>query len=252
MRNEVETRPRSLSNAHQSSSVLGAPLCLAHAQTAFDAGEPDETTNDHARAPTDHGKSAGIEPPITEISLSTLDRERIMSDARLRHHLCLDSHVTFQSYHGGSIGARKKAYAAKYWPAVAIELQFYLDEERDTKAESSDNPLNIPSRLRRVFETIREIIKTLVSRAKWSAIEARLDVGLLMQELKHGACDVVALGEWLGTLLQTSCSPSRDPLVTATIVSIQNAARKNDSQDLAGGIEGLFSVLETMKLVSRN
>ena len=69
-----------------------------------------------------------------------------------------------------------------------------------------------------------------------------------MQELAHGVCDIASLIEWLGNLLQQSCSPMRDPTVQAMVQRTQQAIREQDARELMEAVKDLFGLLECMKL----
>ena len=108
----------------------------------------------------------------------------------------------------------------------------------------------IPPRLVRMFNSIRKILKTLLSEEKWPALDGRLDVELLTQELRHGVCDFSALIEWLGFLLRASCSPHRDEELGNIISTMKRGVQVSDACVIAGGLQQFFDMLEMMKIVS--
>lgn len=199
----------------------------------------------------------GLDPPVTKASLGELDLVRIMNDPKLRHELNFEREVAFRPNLNGPKGEQKIRHAREYWEALVVELAVYMVRcHRLPPAVLSGwlvrpaSILDVRWRLPRLFETIRDILKTLVPAAEWAAVEQRLDVELLMQELDHGSCDLTALGEWLGKLLLGSCSPLRDPSVTEMVSKIKQGVALNDARILVDGLRLLFGVLETMKLVS--
>lgn len=201
----------------------------------------------------------GLDPPVTKASLGELDLARIMNDPKLRHDLNFEREVAFRPNLYGSKGKQKIRHAEDYWEALVVELAVYIVRcYRISKfpAVSSGwllRPTLISSvrwRLPRLFETIRDIVKTLVPAPELDAVDQRLDVDLLMQELDYGSCDLTALSEWLGRILLGSCSPLRDPSVTEMVSKIKQGVEGNDARTLVDGLKLLFGVLETMKLVS--
>lgn len=197
--------------------------------------------------------TASLEPPVTKTSLSELDIARILSDARLRHDLNFEKDVAFRPNYDGERGRRKKAVAKEYWAVLAVEFALYMERAacRDpTSLLEILAPLKVPQRLPKLFKTIQEILKTLVRGEDWIAVDQILDIDLLMQQLEKGICDLMGLSNWLGKILKGSCSPVRDPLVTNVVALICQGVQENDPVALVHGIEQLFGLLETMKLVS--
>ncbi|KAL8704926.1 MAG: hypothetical protein Q9201_001921 [Fulgogasparrea decipioides] len=161
----------------------------------------------------------------------------------------------------GTRGEQKKRDENLYFEALAIELEHYIIRQRSppslpshsqrnsaTRVHRSATLSSAPRRLPPMLVAIREIVKTLVPSDKWQTVDEQFDVDLRMQELDHGICDIAALIDWLGKLLLCSCSPMRDPLVTAMVARTQKAIITEDAQELIKSIRDLFGVLETMKL----
>jgi hypothetical protein len=103
-----------------------------------------------------------------------------------------------------------------------------------------------------MFETIREIMKTLAPECKWHAIDERLDAALLAQQLDNGVCDLVSLGDWFDELLRPLCSPERYPLFSMMISMIKRGMQTADAEIIVDGLKRLFSILEIMRLVSKS
>ena len=203
--------------------------------------------------------TTNIEPPITKSSLSELDLNRIIENPKLRHDLNFEREIAFRPNYLGEKGDEKKRSANAYWQELTTDLAYYIKRTpqayfnpADLPPDSSSPPTILPRlpRLPKMFCTIGEILKSLVPEAEWSSIDEALDVDLLLQELENGVCDLVGLSDWLGKLLMGSCSPCRDSQVINMVASIQEAASSRDAQRLVAGIDQLFGILETMKLVS--
>ncbi|KAI4201600.1 MAG: hypothetical protein LQ346_002137 [Caloplaca aetnensis] len=209
----------------------------------------------------DYMRGASVDPPVTKESLSELDLNRIVSDARLRHDLNFEHEIMFRPNTYGVRGLRKKQEEDQYFEALAIEIDYYLTRHKSYPMSPSRQssipmagmrgpvfPLEAARRLSRMLASIRDIVKILVPAAKWQAVDDQFDTDLRMQELEHGICNIAALIEWLGKLLLCSCSPMRDPLVKAMMAKTQSAIESNDVPQLVDAIKDLFAVLETMKL----
>ncbi|KAL8867932.1 MAG: hypothetical protein Q9174_005337, partial [Haloplaca sp. 1 TL-2023] len=217
---------------------------------------------------------AAISPPITKETLSELDLNRIVNDPRLRHDLNFEQEILFRPNTYGTRGEQKKRSENLYFDALALELDFYIRQQQRSYSTSSTSylppresttapygdisesqhhhhglyPTEAPRRIPTMLISIREIVKSLVPTEKHPAIDAQFDIELKMQELAHGVCDIAALIEWLGKLLQQSCSPMRDPTVVAMVQRTQQAIREQDARELMQAMKDLFGVLECMKL----
>ena len=197
--------------------------------------------------------TASIDPPVTKASLSELDITRILNDSRLRHDLNFERDVAFRPNYDGERGKRKKALAKDYWTALTVEFAFYIERARSSGSSCLlDNlaTLKLHWRLPQMFRTIKAILITLLRIEDRPAVEEVFDIELIVQQLEKGVCDLLGIANWLGDVLKGSCSPVRDTLVVSVIDQIRQAIHAVDPIGLARGIEQVFGVLETMKLVS--
>lgn len=204
--------------------------------------------------------SANVDPPVTVRSLSELDLVRIVHDPKLRHDLNFEREISFRPNIDSPRCQQKEAVANAYWEALTIEFALYIKYRHNLVSNRVSAPplpwisetLNsprLPMRLPRMFVTIRDVLKTLVPGAECSAVDQRLDVDLLMQELENGACDVKGLSNWLRQLLLGSCSPLRDTEVEKMANTVHEGVDKDDARILVNGLKVLFGILEIMKLV---
>ncbi|KAI4137909.1 MAG: hypothetical protein LQ341_004914 [Variospora aurantia] len=213
------------------------------------------------RDESDSIRIASLDPPVTKESLSELDLNRIISDARLRHDINFEHEIMFRPNTYGTRGARKKREEDRYFEALAVEFEFYIRRQicppsfpsrrasgRSTITPQTGIPSGAPRRVRRMIGCLQDVVKTLVPAAKWEAVDDQFDVDLRMQELEHGICDIGGLMEWLGKLLLCSCSPMRDAVVNAMMTKSLEAIGAQDAWRLVSAIKDLFGVLETMKL----
>ena len=208
-------------------------------------------------------RHAKLDPPVTKVALSELDLERIINNPKLRHDLNFDSIVAFRPNVDGSHSKRKAAEAKKYWDALAVELELYINRQGPTHQVtidrrhqktlcSSPNPLKaVLIRLPRMFVAIREILQTLIPQDQLFTIEVHLDMDMLGRELENGVCDFVRLIEWLGSMLIGSCSPLRDDLILSMTAELKRGVCSNDPQTIVGALRSLFGILEMMRLVRR-
>lgn len=205
-----------------------------------------------------HFCTASLDPPITKKSLSELELNKIVNDARLRHDLNFEHEIMFRPNTIGERGVNKKREEDLYFEALAVELKRYIEDPspspespnyRSTSKGKSDASTSPPERVPRMIVAIREVVKTLVPEVKWQMVDDQFDVDLRMQELENGICDMARLIEWLGEVLLCSCSPMRDPMVKAMVTRTREAISAQNVEQLVLAIKDLFGVLETMKLV---
>ncbi|KAI4212555.1 MAG: hypothetical protein LQ351_004807 [Letrouitia transgressa] len=206
--------------------------------------------------------SAIVEPPITNESLSELDLDRIVYNARLRHDLNFGHEIAFKPNTSGDRGLQKEREGQQYWKAIMIELQLYL---RSWLCDGSRAPLlrpskiypwiwrppllhTVPQRLPRMLAGIRDIVKTLVPGIYWNTVDERFDIALRMQELENGLCDLLGLISWLSKLLLKSCSPLRDASVAEMVSTTRKGIMEKDTVILVDSLKKLFDILEAMKL----
>lgn len=205
---------------------------------------------------------ASIDPPVTKASLSELDLVRIVNDAKLRHDVNFDQEVSFRPNTHGEVFQLRQTLEKGYWEALTIEFALYITRRRDISSNRSESPKSPwhlgpasvnkgpPLRLPKMFRTIQEILKTLVPVYEWPTVDTRLDVDLLIQQLEKGVCDILALSQWLSSLLLGSCSPMRDCFVATMVSIIRRGVESEHAGCIAEGLKHLFYILENMKLVS--
>lgn len=203
--------------------------------------------------------SASLDPPVTIASLSELDWVRIINDVKLRHELNFGPDILYVCRRRSD----QKSNAEAYWEALTLELTPYMQSYRkergsipDGSRQSDSQSLLDPPlmqqpllRLRRMFITIRDILKSLIPESQCDSVDQRLDVDLLMQEFEHGVCDVKDLSSWLGTVLRGSCTPLLDYDVDYMVGIVHQGVDAEDARRLVRGLRVLFDILEMMKLV---
>jgi hypothetical protein len=193
-------------------------------------------------------------PPVTKQSLSELDIINIVQNIKLRHDVNFDRDLSFRPNVDGVKGQEKLRATQKYWGALEAELVLYdrLFRGAPTLATASGYQQIVQQAQRRIpkmFETIREVLKSLVPERDHSRVDDLLDVEMLMQEIQRGVCDLVRLAEWLACLLKEHCAPMRDELVDRMVQHTRAGVANNESKQIVGGLCELVGILEAMKLV---
>ncbi|GAB7342098.1 hypothetical protein MBLNU457_g0374t1 [Dothideomycetes sp. NU457] len=200
--------------------------------------------------------NASLQPPITHESLSELDISRIINNPKLRHDVNFDRELHFRPNLDGSRGRYKLKAADGYWKALIGELELYRAcgaqivtcDSAQSLAHWSRMMKDSQKRLPGMFETIRDIIKTLVPERDQVAVTERLDVGMIMQEISKGVFDLMSLAQWLARLLKAHCAPMRDEWIDQMVVATQKGVDEGCQKRIVLGLRQLFGILEAMKL----
>lgn len=227
--------PRSTGGSPPSSKAIGIP-------TALGLGSRDQRLL----------FSAKRYPPVTKKTLSELDLPCIMSNINLRMDANFDRDLHFKPDLDGEKGKRKRKEAADYWDALASEISVYSFNAAGggIKEKNSEQPVQqFEPRLPVMFETLQDILKTLVPERDHPDVMQNLEVSLLMQQIRKGVLDMVGVATWLSTLLKTHCAPMRDEWADRMVKQISTALQAQDSRGIVTGLQTLFAILEAMKLV---
>ena len=208
--------------------------------------------------------SVSLDPPVTKAVLREIDTPQLRDDLLLRHHLNFDPTIQLRiNMHGQQVEERRKR-TLEYWHALAVEIGLWLAYCHRTAACPSSRPLciSLPTtkatgfaqgailRLPQLLGALRDILKHLLPLEEWPVIDARLDVRLLMQQLKHRICDFTALSDWLGKLLKPFCSATRGDLLLTMSSTIRSGVENAEIKHIITGLKTMFEVLEGISLVS--
>ncbi|KAI9893340.1 MAG: hypothetical protein M1814_000470 [Vezdaea aestivalis] len=177
-------------------------------------------------------------PPITLSILAELDLGRIMQNHQLRHDVNFDLNLHFRPNNDREKGDDKVKKIKCFWQITEVAFNDAAD-------------WNCPEALQHIqtiFETIREILKSLVPDTDHGAIDDRLDVPLLLQQLEKTQLNFPQLAHWLSNLLRTHCAPMRDAMVMDMVQLVEFGALTGDTNYLVQGLKELFGILECMKL----
>lgn len=193
-------------------------------------------------------------PPVTKKTLSELDLPCIMSNINLRMDANFDRDLHFKPDLDGEKGKRKRKEAADYWDALAAEISVYSFYAAVGGTEAAEKNGEQPEqqfepRLPVMFETLQDILKTLVPERDHPDVMQHLEVSLLMQQIRKGVLDMVGVATWLAALLKTHCAPMRDEWADRMVKQISSALQAQDSRGIVTGLQTLFAILEAMKLV---
>jgi hypothetical protein len=196
-------------------------------------------------------------PPITKQSLSELDIQHIINNIRLRHDVNFDRDLSFRPNLDGAKGQQKKQATGQYWKALEAELELYTRLFQGTPQPTTRGSKhwagltrNAKRRIPVIFETIKEVLKSLVPDRDHARVDEHLDVPMLMQEIERGVCDLVRLAEWMAQLLKEHCAPMRDNMVDGMVAITRDGVSTHSSAQIVKGLRELLGILETMKLVS--
>ncbi len=198
-------------------------------------------------------------PPITRQSLSELDIQNIINNIRLRHDVNFDRDLGFRPNLDGAKGQEKMKVAQRYWRALVAELELYNRLFQGTpplpEINATDGPaitLHAERRIPKIFQTIRDVLKSLIPDRDHSRVDEHLDVSMLMQQVERGICDLVGLSEWMSCLLKEHCAPMRDQWVDKMVSYTRVGVTKNRPESIVKGLCELLGILESMKLVSHS
>jgi hypothetical protein len=182
-----------------------------------------------------------------------------MGNINLRMDANFDRDLHFKPDLDGEKGKRKRKEAADYWDSLASEIAIY--SFRAACAAASDAPIEevessdgtrrtFDPRLPALFETLQDVIKTLVPERDHPTVMQNLEVPLLMQQIRKGVLDMLALAKWLAALLKTHCAPMRDEWADCMVEQIEKGSKSQEPREIVNGLQTLFAILEAMKLVS--
>jgi hypothetical protein len=156
-----------------------------------------------------------------------------MSNINLRMDANFDRDLHFKPDLDGEKGQRKRKEAADYWDSLAAEISIYsyhaATADATEEVESSDGTRRtFDPRLPALFETLQDVIKTLVPERDHPTIMQNLEVPLLMQQIRKGVLDMLTLAKWLAKLLKTHCAPMRDEWADSMVEQIEKGSQSQD------------------------
>lgn len=179
-------------------------------------------------------------PPINLQCLKEIDLQEIVKNPQLRHDIIFDPLLQFRPNLDGERGIKKKNLADKYWNDVENEIFVY--SQRPEIFQYSH------TRLVPLFDTLREVLLTIVPQREAHVINNVLDTELNVQELLKGSLIMTSLSEWLAQLFKHHCAPMRDAWVDKMSLKFKEAELESSLSKLIDGLRLVFQILEAMKL----
>lgn len=179
-------------------------------------------------------------PPINIQCLKEIDLQEIVKNPQLRHDIIFDPLLQFRPNLDGERGIKKKHLSDIYWKDVENELIVY--------AKRPDIFRYDRTRLVPLFDTLREVLLTIVPQKEAHQINNILDTELNVQELIKGSLVMTNLSDWLATLFKHHCAPMRDTYVDKMSNKFREADAELSLTKFMDGLRLVFQILEAMKL----
>ncbi|QLL34436.1 hypothetical protein HG536_0G02980 [Torulaspora globosa] len=179
-------------------------------------------------------------PPINLQCLKEIDLQEIVKNPQLRHDIVFDPLLQFRPNLDGERGIKKRQLADKYWNDVENEIYVYSQKPKLFNYNTT--------RLVPLFNTLREVLLTVVPQREAHMINNVLDTELNVQELLKGSLIMTSLSEWLAQLFKHHCAPMRDSWVDKMSAKFREAENESALPKLIDGLRLVFQILEAMKL----
>ena len=179
-------------------------------------------------------------PPINLQCLKEIDLQEIVKNPQLRHDIIFDPLLQFRPNLDGERGIKKKHLSDIYWKDVENELIVYAKRPEVFQYDRS--------RLVPLFDTLREVLLTIVPQKETHQINNILDTELNVQELIKGSLVMTNLSDWLATLFKHHCAPMRDAYVDKMSNKFKEAESEGSLPKFMDGLKLVFQILEAMKL----
>ncbi|KAG0668761.1 hypothetical protein C6P45_004362 [Maudiozyma exigua] len=179
-------------------------------------------------------------PPINLQCLKEIDLQEIVKNPQLRHDIIFDPLLQFRPNLDGERGIKKKHLSDIYWKDVENELIVYTKRPDIFQYDRS--------RLVPLFDTLREVLLTIVPQKETHQINNILDTELNVQELIKGSLVMTNLSDWLATLFKHHCAPMRDAYVDKMSNKFKEAEAEGSLSKFMDGLKLVFQILEAMKL----
>lgn len=184
-----------------------------------------------------------ILPPINLQCLKEIDLQEMVKNPQLRHDIVFDPLLQFRPNLDGERGIKKKQIWDTYWCDVENELIIYMNQPSMFNYNRT--------RLVPLFDTLREILLTIVPQRESQQIENILDTELNVQNLARSGnvwSVMNDLAAWLAQLFKHHCAPMRDTWVDKMKSKFDSAKETQSMTELMEGFKSIFQILEAMKL----
>lgn len=179
-------------------------------------------------------------PPINVQCLKEIDLQEIVKNPQLRHDIIFDPLLQFRPNLDGERGLKKKQISDKYWNDVENEIYVYTKKPDAFRYEET--------RLVPLFNSLKEVLVTIVPQKEVHTVQNVLDTELLVQELLKGSLMMSNFSDWLAQLFKHHCAPMRDPWVDKMSQKFKESEEEKSITKLVEGLRLVFQILEAMKL----
>ncbi|SCU90698.1 LADA_0F05886g1_1 [Lachancea dasiensis] len=179
-------------------------------------------------------------PPINLQCLKEIDLQEIVKNPQLRHDILFDPLLQFRPNLDGERGLKKKQVSDKYWYDVENEIIVYKSNPEVFRFDQT--------RLVPLFNSLKEVLITIVPQKEVHTVENVLDTELLVQELLKGSLMMSKFSDWLAQLFKHHCAPMRDPWVDKMSQKFRESEEEKSVPKLVAGLRLVFQILEAMKL----
>lgn len=198
-----------------------------------------------------------IKPPISAFTLAELECKQITSNPRLRHDVNFDRELHFRPNLDGSRGQEKLQVAQQYWNVLESELEAYgflLSDENGIvfrwTPRWTEEFKSRSKRIPQVFNTIKEILLSLLPEVDRPRVGDMMDTQFIMQQIERGMFDMTSFFCTLAELLKVHCAPMRDNWLDRMVALVTKDAAAFSPKKIVSALKELFGILEAMKLVS--
>ncbi|GAV46617.1 hypothetical protein ZYGR_0A02100 [Zygosaccharomyces rouxii] len=227
-------------NHSMSTNALRDAILLCHqAQQPLVTKYDELTLHERISAVRDHPGPLPL-PPINLQCLKEIDLQEIVKNPQLRHDIIFDPLLQFRPNLDGERGLKKKQLSDRYWRDVENEVYVYSQKPQVFQYDHT--------RLVPLFDTLREVLLTIVPQREAHVIHNVLDTELNVQELLRGSLIMTNLSEWLAQLFKHHCAPMRDAWVDRMSAKFKEAEQESSLSKLIEGLRLVFQILEAMKL----
>lgn len=174
-----------------------------------------------------------------------IDLQEVLKNPQLRHDILFDPQLQFRPNLDGERGKRKKAQSDAYWNMIKIETINLMS------CPDSCHYLNLNSPIIIMFQSLKNILISLIPSKDISSIDEILDDHLLIQQLNSKCFDFISFSNWICSIFKLHCAPMRDIWVdelNSLFIKACNDPNNINIDHLVEGFKTLFLILEAMKL----
>lgn len=213
---------------------------------------PNKQRHQHQHPHPHHHTNPPSVPPINLTLLKEIDLHEILKNPQLRHDILFDPQLQFRPNLDGERGRRKRLAIDKYWAEIERECKSVcMGPSSSSPTLTTSAPMVPPplvSRLAILFQTVRDILVSLLPAKDRPMVTEIMDIDFLVQQLYRRSFEFVGLAEWLAQVFKSHCAPMRDPWVGEMLGKFADAHRTGQVAPLVQGLRMVFQILEAMKL----